>query len=247
MQSCQILEMHGCKHLFPHTLRFCEDFTVDTRDRRVYKNTDQSVFFPIQVKGQVAVQQRSEETRARILGAALKEFSGSGYDAASVDDICAEAGVSKGAFYHHFPSKQAAFLAIFEDWLGSVDKGLNLAQQATVPETLTNMSRMLPVIFTQADGQLPMFLEFWLQASRDDTIWKATVAPYQRYLDYFTTLVKQGIAEGTFRKVDPQSAAQVIVSFAVGLLLQGLIAPSDTDWQKTAEQSMKILMKGLAK
>jgi AcrR family transcriptional regulator len=194
-----------------------------------------------------AMQQRSEETRARILGAALKQFSSSGYDAASVDDICTEAGVSKGAFYHHFPSKQAVFLALFEDWLGTVDAGLEAARKTTVPETLTNMSRMLPIIFTQADGRLPMFLEFWQQASRDKTVWKATVAPYQRYLDYFAALVKQGIAEGSFHRVDPICAAQVIVSFAVGLLLQGLIAPSDTDWQKTAEQSMKILMKGLAK
>jgi len=193
------------------------------------------------------MQQRSEETRARLLEAARKQFSSSGYDSASVEDICVEAGVSKGAFYHHFPSKQAAFLAIFEDWLAGVDKGLEAARKPTVPDTLTNMSRMLPLIFTQADGQLPMFLEFWLQASRDETVWKATVAPYQRYLDFFAALVKQGIAEGSFHRVDPQSAAQVIVSFAVGLLLQGLIAPSDTDWQKTAEQSMKILMKGLEK
>jgi AcrR family transcriptional regulator len=199
------------------------------------------------MKGKAAMQQRSEETRARILGAALKEFSSSGYDAASVDDICAEAGVSKGAFYHHFPSKQAVFLALFEDWLKTVDAGLEAARKPTVPETLTNMSRMLPIIFAQADGQLPMFLEFWMQASRDKVVWKAINAPYKRYLDYFAALVKQGIAEGSLSQMDPHSAAQVIVSFAVGMLLQGLIAPSDTDWQKAAEQSMKILMKGLAK
>jgi AcrR family transcriptional regulator len=193
------------------------------------------------------MQQRSEETRAHLLEAALKNFSSSGYDAASVDDICAEAGVSKGAFYHHFPSKQAVFLALFEDWLKTVDAGLEAARKPTVPETLTNMSRMLPFIFVQADGRLPMFLEFWLQASRDKTLWKATVAPYRRYQGYFADLVQQGIKEGSFRRVDPKSAAQVIVSFAVGMLLQGLIAPSDTDWQKTAQQSMKILMKGLAK
>ncbi len=193
------------------------------------------------------MQQRSEETQARILEAALKNFSESGYDAASVDDICAEAGVSKGAFYHHFPSKQAVFLALLNDWLTTVDTSLEAARKPTVPETLTNMARMLPVIFTQADGRLPMFLEFWLQASRDETVWKATVAPYQRYLDYFADLVKQGIEEGSFRPVDPRSAAQMIVSFAVGLLLQGLLAPENTDWKKTAEESIKILMKGLAK
>jgi AcrR family transcriptional regulator len=199
------------------------------------------------MEGKYIMQERSEKTRARILKAATTQFSSSGYDAASVDDICTEAGVSKGAFYHHFPSKQAVFLALFEDWLGTVDAGLEAARKPTVPETLTNMSRMLPVIFSQADGGLPMFLEFWLQASRDKTVWKVTVAPYQRYLNYFAALVKQGTAEGSFRRVDPKSAAQVIVSFAVGLLLQGLIAPRGTDWQKTAEQSMKILMKGLAK
>jgi TetR/AcrR family transcriptional repressor of nem operon len=45
-------------------------------------------------------QQRSEETRASILDAAVRCFALSGYDAASVDDICEEAGVSKGAFWH---------------------------------------------------------------------------------------------------------------------------------------------------
>ena len=193
------------------------------------------------------MQQRSEETRARLLQAAQKKFSENGYEAASVDEICAEAGVSKGAFYHHFPSKQAVFLALFEDWLATVDAGLEAARKPAVPETLTSMARMLPFIFSQADGRLPMFLEFWLQASRDETVWKAMAAPYRRYQEFFAGLVKQGIAEGSFRQVDPHSAAQVIVSFAVGMLLQGLIAPSDTDWQKTAEQSMKILMKGLAK
>ena len=193
------------------------------------------------------MQQRSEETQARILEAALKNFSESGYDAASVDDICAGAGVSKGAFYHHFPSKQAVFLTLLNEWLKTVDASLEAARKPTVPETLTNMARMLPTIFSQADGRLPMFLEFWLQASRDETVWKATIAPYQRYLDYFAELVKQGIEEGSFRPVDPRSAAQVIVSFAVGLLLQGLLAPENIDWQQTSEQSIKILMKGLAK
>jgi AcrR family transcriptional regulator len=139
------------------------------------------------------------------------------------------------------------FLALFEDWLKGVDASLEAARQSTVPETLTGMSRMLPMIFDQAGGQLPMFLEFWRQASHDEAVWQMINAPYRRYLDYFAALIKQGIAEGSFRKVDPESAAQVIVSFAVGLLLQGLLAPGDTDWQKTAEQSMKILMKGLAK
>lgn len=192
-------------------------------------------------------QQRSEETRAHLLDAAVRRFAISGYNAASVDDICAEAGVSKGAFYHHFPSKQAVFLALLDGWLKTIDAGLEAMRQPTVPETFIEMTRVLPVIFAAADERLPMFLEFWLQASRDETVWEATIAPYRHYQEYFARLVADGVAEGSFKPdTDPQAAAQVILSLAVGLFLQGVLDPHGADWQKVAEASMKILMNGLA-
>ena len=67
------------------------------------------------------MQQRSEETRTRLLEAAVRLFAQQGYDASGVAEICAAAGVSKGAFYHHFESKQALFLALLEEWLARLD------------------------------------------------------------------------------------------------------------------------------
>ena len=55
----------------------------------------------------MATQPRGEETRTRILDAALEAFARDGYDEASVAEICRLAGVTKGGFYHHFPSKWA--------------------------------------------------------------------------------------------------------------------------------------------
>jgi AcrR family transcriptional regulator len=193
------------------------------------------------------MQARSEETRAHILEAALRRFANHGYSAASVDEICADAGVSKGAFYHHFPSKQALFLELLNEWLDTIDAGFETARKESVPETLLAFIDMFPGIFAAADGRLPMFLEFWLQASRDDAVWQATITPYDRYHRYFTALVEQGQAEGSFRAdVDAPSAARAIVGLAVGLLLQGLLI-SETDWQKTARVSMEVLLNGLMK
>src|SRR4051794_6954253 len=55
-------------------------------------------------------------TRDRILTAALEVFAGKGYHRAIVDDIVRASGTSKGAVYHHFPNKEAVFVALVDDF-----------------------------------------------------------------------------------------------------------------------------------
>jgi AcrR family transcriptional regulator len=192
-------------------------------------------------------QQRGEQTRARIVEAALACFAQQGYDAAGVAEICRRAGVSKGAFYHHFPSKQAVFLELMSRWLGGLDRQL-LAVRAgaeDVPEGLLKMAEMAGQVFEAASGQLPLFLEFWSKAARDPEVWQATIEPYRRYQDFFADMVEAGIAEGSLESVDPGTAARALVSLAVGLVLQSLIDPQDTDWEQVTKDSMRIFLEGL--
>ena len=55
-------------------------------------------------------------TRERILRAALEVFARKGYHRALVDDIVRASETSKGAVYHHFPNKEAIFLALVDDF-----------------------------------------------------------------------------------------------------------------------------------
>jgi len=191
------------------------------------------------------MQQRSEETRARILESSIKLFSNRGFNVASVDDICEEAGVSKGAFYHHFESKQTLFLALLDGWLQTIDNAIEASKDKTAPETFMQMTEAFPYIFGTAGEGLPMFLEFWLQASRDDKIWQASIAPYRRYHKYFTSLIKKGVDEGSFVDVDPELTARMIVSMAMGLLLQSLLDPKGAKWEKVAREITSMMLNTL--
>jgi len=191
------------------------------------------------------MQQRSEETRSHILEASVKLFSVNGYNKASVDDICEQAGVSKGAFYHHFKTKQDVFLALLDGWLQTIDQAIEAANDKPVPEIFEQIAASFPYIFESAGDNLPMFLEFWLQASRDETIWEASIAPYRRYHKHFVSLIKKGIAEGSLADVDPDLAARLIVSAAMGLLLQSLIDPEGAKWEKVARETVQVMMKSI--
>ena len=195
------------------------------------------------------MQQRSEETRAQIMQAAQKLFAQNGYDATGVAEICTAAGVSKGAFYHHFPTKQVLFLELLKTWLSGLDAQMNAVVEGphNVPQALIDMAGMMQNVFQVANEQLPMFLEFWTQSSRDPVVWQTTIAPYRRYQTFFTELVQSGVDEGSLKAVDPEAAARLILAMAVGLLFQSLLDPQGANWENMTKQSMQFLMNGLAK
>ena len=59
--------------------------------------------------------ERREATRGRLIEAAHRLFVSAGYEETSTEAILAEAEVSRGALYHHFPTKQVLFEAVFEN------------------------------------------------------------------------------------------------------------------------------------
>jgi len=194
------------------------------------------------------VQVRSEETHNRILTSAVKLFAEKGYEATGVAEICSDADASKGAFYHHFPSKQALFIELLKEWLQDLDVGLGNAinHSASVPEALLAMAGQMKGVFSAADGQVQLFLEFWQQARRDPDVWKEFISPYRRYQEYFARIVEKGIAEGSLRDQDPQVAGQTLVALAVGMVVQGVVDPAGAAWDQVTHDAVKLLIQGLS-
>jgi len=196
----------------------------------------------------MVTQPRGEETRARILDAALEAFARYGYDATGVAEICRRAGVTKGGFYYHFPSKQAVFLDMLERWLTEIDQEMAAVRlgAASVPEELRRLTSLVHRVFQEASGRLPIFLEFLTKAGHSSTVWQATVAPFRKYHDLFAVMMRQGVEEGSLQPVDPDLASNVLLAYAVGLLAIGLLDPTGADWGQVGRDGMDLLLHGLA-
>jgi len=196
------------------------------------------------------MQMRSEETHLKILSVAQALFAQKGYDATGIMDICAAAGVSKGAFYHHFPTKQAIFMALLEDWLAQMDVPLLAALDAApnVPQGLIEMAGLTSQMFEAAHTQFHLFLEFWVQASRQPEIWQKVMAQYRHYQVMFGDIFAKGIQEKSLDgDVSPDAAARVVIALAMGLVLQALFDPRDANWSEVTQDGIRMMVNGIGR
>jgi TetR/AcrR family transcriptional repressor of nem operon len=77
---------------------------------------------------------RSAATRTKLLDAARDVIRAQGYAATTVDDICAAAGVTKGSFFHHFPSKEQLGIAAIEQFNEAASAIFGSAPYSTEPD-----------------------------------------------------------------------------------------------------------------
>ena len=84
--------------------------------------------------------ERREATRRRLLDVARQRFAADGYDQTSTEDIRRQAGVSRGAMYHHFASKREIFEAVFQEVSDETIQGA-IRQGGSGESRLDNLTR----------------------------------------------------------------------------------------------------------
>jgi AcrR family transcriptional regulator len=154
-------------------------------------------------------QARAVETRAAIIIAAADVFGALGYGGASMADICVAAGLTKGALYFHFESKEALALAVIDvqheratalggELLHSEQPGLHVLLRMAFE--LARQLRTDPV--SRAGIRLTM------ESSNLST---PVVRPYEEWIDACDVLLRRAILDGDVRAdVDVAAAARFI-------------------------------------
>ena len=99
----------------------------------------------------------AQDGRAKLLDAAVHVIRSKGYSAARVEDICAEAGLTKGAFFHHFSSKEACAVAAAARFAANADAIFDAAPYARLPDPRARVLGYVDFRKAILKGDLPQF------------------------------------------------------------------------------------------
>jgi AcrR family transcriptional regulator len=115
---------------------------------------------------------RRAQTRARLLEAAAQVYARQGFAGATLDEVAAEAGFTKGAVYGHFGSKENLLLALVEEYLaGQVVEQLALfdRDRATWERPLAGSEHWMELL-EERPQRFRLFVELWIYAQRDERL-----------------------------------------------------------------------------
>jgi AcrR family transcriptional regulator len=188
----------------------------------------------------------TEARRAEILDAAGLCFAERGFDATTIDEIAARAGVSKGAIYWHFEGKRALLTALvdhFFDVMLAAYRGLIAGKdsvreslQALFELTLSNPPDEVPI------G--PLGLELAAHATRDEELRQYIEHLFRRLREVVLEPIERGIQTGEIQAIDPHRAVATIFAVLDGLMVQKVITP-EPDQEATWIAAVELLMRGL--
>lgn len=189
----------------------------------------------------------TEERTAQILDAAMHVFARLGFYRARMDDIVAESGLSKGAIYWYFKSKDEIIFALVERIFTAE---LAALQQSLAEDTpaLDRMERFLQGVvgdFQQMEAFTPVMMEAYAEAARQERFRETMAEYYRSFRQVIASLVNQGIARGEFRAVEAESAAVTITAMMEGMGLLWMIDPGLGSFEQLATGAWDLLLRGL--
>jgi AcrR family transcriptional regulator len=170
--------------------------------------------------------EKGDLTRRHILDAAAAAFARGGYAGTSLNDLIKAAGITKGGFYFHFPSKEALALAVIEDkqarWLHDVAAAAQrharaVDQLLAMADTLCDLYESDPTFGSMSRLCREMGMDSG-PGSGATPIGQVSAQLFTSWFRYTASLIERGQAEGELRRdVDPLAAAETAVAAFLGI------------------------------
>jgi AcrR family transcriptional regulator len=186
--------------------------------------------------------QTMAENRAKLVSAARKAFAEKGYAAASMDDLTAEVGLTRGALYHNFGDKRGLLAAVVEQ----IDTEMALRAKAMATKTEDAWQGLLAEGVAYIRMALDPEVQRIVLLDGPAVLGDPSQWPSQNScLEVTRQRVEQLITQGILKPVDPEAAARLLSGAALNAALW--IAASDTPLEVTpkAVEAFQLLASGL--
>jgi AcrR family transcriptional regulator len=188
-------------------------------------------------------QERKSQTRERLIDAAAAVFAQRGFETATLDEVAAAAGYTKGAVYSNFASKTELFIALIERRIE-----VQTAEHARRFEgqDLPGLARTLeaePDEDPDSERQwLLLAVEFWLHAMRDERARVLMAEQYERARLASAKLIAPLYQTmGQESSMPPRDMAIVIESIGIGLAIQAALDPGAVRMSLQGEVIARLL------
>src|SRR5262245_37343491 len=165
--------------------------------------------------------------RRQILDAARVCFARNGFHATSMQDVITEAGLSVGAVYRYFKSKEDLVMAIAEEVVGPVTAAFGQIVSTDPPPTLEEaMSRSLTLVEPQmrAGGIFPLAVQVWAESFRNPRLAEFVRTVYTTLRGHFVEVARRNQAAGRLPAgVDPEAVGAVLFGLVPGYGMQRVL------------------------
>lgn len=196
--------------------------------------------------------EEADVTRQKLLKAALVVFSHQGYSATRLEDIAAEAGVTRGAIYHHFGGKAELYNSLAAT---AAERVMPVIQQAIdeggTPLTILRRLLVRTLEYVELDPDFRALNE--LIAFKTEVVpelqdgLNKKVEGTRGMVAFLAQLVQQGIEVGEIRAdVEPHDAALALMGLQNGLLMLWLLDPALFSLRQRAAAVADLWAQGLA-
>jgi len=188
-----------------------------------------------------------EQRRQLLLAAAWKCAAISGYRDLTIDDVCLEAGVSKGAFYGYFPSKRDLLLALLDDDAASWDRSMEaLAGSGQSPREM--LSLFTKTMLERADDPalVQVRADLWAAMLTEAEVRTRFVQSVERRRALLREWIRAGVNDGELTAVPENALASILLALGDGLLLHRALAPAGFQWANIS-QALDVLLEGISR
>ena len=191
----------------------------------------------------------SEERKNQILEAAIAVFARLGFHQSRMDDIAGQAGLSKGALYLYYKSKDAIIAALLKYFFTQEFNRLRelVASEREVPvaEQLLILTRQLASAMQWMSRLMPIAFEFYALAGRDKDIRQFLQDYFKAYRGELARLIQRGVERSEFHAVDAQATAITLTALYEGHALLFFVDPQAIQWAEQTETAVRLLLSGL--